>query len=171
MVGGKRNVLVHYVDVGTPIHLVLSSVSLLNKILCVHFWFKIMFFLCACLNHRSRKVVGDKHNVLKHYVDVSAPDPSVTVICNPFKCDILWFISEPKSCFFCVCATKAKTNFIHQPQEQKRCRWQTQCSSALCECLCTQPIWCCLMKPTLSNEIFCGSFLVKNLVILCVCLP
>ena len=40
-------------------------------------------------NHRNRKVVGGKRNVLLHYVDVSAPDPSGVVLCNPFKWDIV----------------------------------------------------------------------------------
>ncbi|OEU06540.1 hypothetical protein FRACYDRAFT_254561 [Fragilariopsis cylindrus CCMP1102] len=30
-------------------------------------------------------MVGGKHNALVHYVDVSAPNPSGIVICNPFK--------------------------------------------------------------------------------------
>ena len=142
MVGGKRNVLVHYVDVGTPTHLVLSSVSLLNEIFCFHFWFKIMFFLCACLNHRSRKVVGDKHNVLKHYVDVSAPDPSVTVICNPFKWDILLLISDQKS--HCPCA-------YHNSKMYYRSCWRhTQCSGTLCGWLCTWTGRCWHLQPSTS---------------------
>ena len=43
-----------------------------------------------------------------------------------------------KNHIFCVCNT-SKINFIPQPQEQKSCRRQTQCSSTLCECQCTQP--------------------------------
>ena len=41
------------------------------------------------LNHRNRKVVRGKHNVLIHYADASAPDPSGFVLCNTFKWDIL----------------------------------------------------------------------------------
>ena len=37
--------------------------------------------------HFDREVVGGKHNVLVHYMDVSAPDPSGVVLCNPFKWD------------------------------------------------------------------------------------
>ena len=31
------------------------------------------------LNHMNRKVVGGTHNVVVHYVDVSAPNPSGVV--------------------------------------------------------------------------------------------
>ena len=51
-----------------------------------------VIFVCATTanrisfhNHNKRKVVGGKHNVLVHYVDVSATDSSSIVICNPFK--------------------------------------------------------------------------------------
>ena len=185
-----------------PAHLVLLSAILSNEIFCVHFWPKIMLFLCAChksemnlfcnhrngkvvggkrngqlhyvnvcasspsgvvvcnpfkwdilysfltrnpvgfcvpttpakrilfLNHNNRKVAGGKHNVLVHYVNACAPDPSGVVLCNAFIWDILWFISDPKSC--CLCAfLNSEMNFIPQPQEQKSCRRQTQCSSTL----------------------------------------
>ena len=58
---------------------------------------------------------------------------------------ILLFISGPKSCCLCACH-KSKMNFIPQPQEQKSCRRQTQYFSALCGCLCTQPICCCPLQ-------------------------
>ena len=103
-------------------------------------------------NHKNRKVVGDKHNVLVSYVDASAPSLSVFVLCNLFKWDILLFISDQNSC--CLCAFhNSKTNFIPQLQEQKSCRRQTQCSSILCGWLGTQPISCC-------------SFLIKILLFL-----
>ena len=35
-------------------------------------------------NHRKRIVVGGTYNVLVHYVDVNAPDPSGVAICNHF---------------------------------------------------------------------------------------
>ena len=44
-----------------------------------------------------------------------------------------------------LCATVV--NVIPQPQEQERCRRQTQCSSTLWECLCTWPSWCCPLQP------------------------
>ena len=51
-----------------------------------------VIFVCATTanrisfhNHNKRKVVGGKHNVLVHYVDVSAPDPSGVVLCKPLK--------------------------------------------------------------------------------------
>ena len=83
-----------------PTYLVLSSASLSNKIFCVHFWSKIMLFSVPSTtakwisfhNHRNRKVVGGKHNVLIHYLDICAPDPSSVVLCNLFIWDILWFI-------------------------------------------------------------------------------
>ena len=73
----------------------------------VHFWSKIMLQVVCVpsttvpsppakwilfLNHRNRKVVGGKHNVLIHYLDICAPDPSSVVLCNLFIWDILWFI-------------------------------------------------------------------------------
>jgi hypothetical protein len=36
-------------------------------------------------NHRNKKVVGGKHNVIVHYVDASAIDPEGVVLCNPFS--------------------------------------------------------------------------------------
>ena len=41
-------------------------------------------------NHRNKKVVEGKHNVLIQYGDASAPNPSGVVLCNPFKWDILY---------------------------------------------------------------------------------
>ena len=35
-------------------------------------------------NHRERKVIGGKHNVLVHYMDACVPDSSDVVIWNPF---------------------------------------------------------------------------------------
>ena len=47
VVGGKHNVLVHYLDAVHPTHPVLSSTTLSNEIFCIHFWLKIMLlFLC-----------------------------------------------------------------------------------------------------------------------------
>ena len=62
---------------------------------------------------------------------------------QPFYLRYFVFISNQKSCC-CLCAFHtSKINIIPQPQEQKSCRRQTQCSSTLCGCLCTRPIWCC----------------------------
>ena len=43
-----------------------------------------------------------KHNVLVYYVDAGAPNLEGLVLCNTSKWDILWFISDRKSC--CLCA-------------------------------------------------------------------
>jgi hypothetical protein len=75
-----------------PIHVVLSSANLSNEIFYASFLIKnLVIFVCATTaksitfrNHRNRKVVGGKHNVLVHYVDVDVPDPSGVVLCNPF---------------------------------------------------------------------------------------
>ena len=74
-----------------PTHLVLSCATLSNKIFCCSFLIKILFFVCVhqqqndfFLNHKNRKVVGGKHNILVHYVYVCALDPSGAVLCNPF---------------------------------------------------------------------------------------
>ena len=128
VVGGKHNVLLIYVDVRA---LDPSGVVLYNP-----FFWDIMYSTPAkwipFCNHKNRKVVGGKHNVLVLYVNASAPNPSGVVICNPFKWDILWFISDWKSCYLCAYPI-SKTNFIPQPHEQKSCRRQTQCSNRLCE--------------------------------------
>ena len=57
------------------------------------------FFFC---NHRNRKVVGDKHNVLIHFSKANAPEPSGVVSCNTFKWDILWFILIKNLVILCV---------------------------------------------------------------------
>ena len=79
-----------------PIHLVLSSVAVSNENFCCVLFLiqnhvvsvpaitakRILF-----LNHRNRKVVGGKHNVLVHYLNVCAPDPAQLVLSSatPFK--------------------------------------------------------------------------------------
>ena len=73
--------------------LVLLSAILSNNIYCDSFLIKNLVFcvpatkvkLILFLNHRNKKVVGDKHNVLVHYVNVCAPDPAGVVLWNPFK--------------------------------------------------------------------------------------
>ena len=74
----------------------------------VHFWSKIWLFVCVhhqqqrlilFLNHRNRKGVGGKHNVLVHWRNVSAP--------NATSLDILLLISGQKSSV-CVRASTAK---------------------------------------------------------------
>ena len=99
VVGGSHNVLVLYVDVCAP--------NPSGVVLCNPFKWDFLFsFLIknhvvvfvpstpakwmSFRNHRNRKVVGGKHNVLVQYVDVSAPNPSGVVLCNPFKWDILY---------------------------------------------------------------------------------
>ena len=116
--------------------LLLSYGTLSNEIFCGSFWSKVLLFVCACL---KSVILFNNHNVLVYYVDVSASDLSGVVLWNPFKWDILWFISDQKSCYLCAYHI-SKTNFIPQPQEQKTCRRHIQWSSTLCECLCTQLI-------------------------------
>ena len=98
--GGKHNVLVLYVDASAPNS---SSVVLWNPfkwniclliliknhVVCVPWTTVKVISFC---NHRSRKVVGGKHNVLVLFVDASAPNSSGVVLWNPFKWDILLFI-------------------------------------------------------------------------------
>ena len=77
----------------------------------VHFDWKSCFFCVPaikpewilCHNHRKRKVIGCKHNVLVYYVNVCAPDPAGVVLWNPFIWDILWFILiENLDIFVCL---------------------------------------------------------------------
>ena len=110
------------------------------------------------LNHRNRKDVGGKHNVLVHYVNASAPNLFDVLFCNPFKWHILLFISDQKSCYICSCNSSEK-NFIPQLQKQKSGRREAQWSNTLCECLCTWPSWVLSYGRTLPNEIFCVSLL------------
>ena len=112
-----------------PTRLVLSSVTISNEIFCGSFLVKNHVVICVpttlatrilFLNHRNRKVVGDKHNVLAHYVDVSATSLLDVVLCNPFKWDILWvIISDQKSCYFCVPAITARCISFRNYKERK----------------------------------------------------
>ena len=98
IVGGIHNALSHYVDASAP--------HPYGVVLCNHFKWDILWFisgqksccyLCAYhiskmnifCNHMDKKIVGGKHNVLVHYVDVSASNPSGVVLCIPFKWDVL----------------------------------------------------------------------------------
>ena len=98
LVGGKHNILIHYLDASAPDS---SGYVLCNPfkwdILCSYLIKNhLVIFVHATTanripfcNRRNRKVVGGKHNILIHYLDVSAPDSSGYVLCNPFKWDIL----------------------------------------------------------------------------------
>ena len=100
VVGGKHNVLVYYENASASNSegVVLCS-PFKWDILCSFLIENVVIFVPSTTakwisfrNHRNRKVVGGKHNVLVHYVDASAPNPSGVVLCNPFIWDILWFI-------------------------------------------------------------------------------
>ena len=76
-----------------PNHSLFSVATLSNEIFCGASLIKNLVICVPTtlakqilfLNHMDRKVVGGKHNVLVHYVDVCAPDSSSVVFCNPFK--------------------------------------------------------------------------------------
>ena len=74
---------------------------------------------------------------------------------------------DQKSCYLCAYHI-SKANFILQPHDQKSCRRQTQCSSTLCICLCTWPIWCCPMEP-LQMRYLVVHFDQKSCYYFCVC--
>ena len=159
-----------------PIHLVLSSVTVSNENFCCSLFLIQNHVVCVpaitakrilFLNHRNRKVVGGKHKVLKHHLDVIVPDPAGMVVCNPFKWDILLFILI-ENLVFCAW-NNYKTNFIPQPQEQKSGRRQTQCSSTLCEYLCTWSSWCCPLQPLHMRYYFAVHFWSKIFLFLCTC--
>ena len=124
VVKGKHNVLVLYVNDSAP--------NPFGVVLCNTFIWDILLFIIllenhvACVpsttakwisfrNNRNRKVVGGKHNVLVLYVNVYAPDSAGAVFCNPFKWDILWFISGQKSCYFCACNSAVKRILFLKP--------------------------------------------------------
>ena len=98
---------------------VLTSATLSNQIFCSSFLVQNhVVVICVPTtsakrfffsNHTNKKVVGDKHNVLVHYVNICVPDLSGGVIWNPFKSDILWFVSDQKSCC-CLCAVPSTTS-------------------------------------------------------------
>ena len=87
-------------------HLVVSSATLSNEIFCVHLFLvknHLVVFVpsttvkwVSFCNHRSRKFVGAKHNVILLYVDVSASNISGVVLCIPFIWDILLFIRDQR---------------------------------------------------------------------------
>ena len=93
-------------------------ILLCHDVVCVCtfklFFLKICLLLCACiistakwilfLNHRNRKVVGGKYNVLVHWRNVGVPNQSGFVLCNPL------FISGWKSVCLCAC--------VHQQQNK-----------------------------------------------------
>ena len=123
-------------------------------------------------NHRNRNVLGGKHNLLVHYVDVSALDPSGVVLCNPFIWDILLLFILIENRVVCFCAFHtSKMNFILQPQEQKSCGRQTQCSSTLCGCQCTWPIWCCPLQPFQMQMRYFVVHFWSKIMLLFLCLP
>ena len=116
VVGGKHNVLVHCVNVCAPD---LAGVVIWNSFTWYFFGSllskNLVIFVRATtvkwilfLNHMYRKVVGGTHNVLVRYMDISAPNPSGVVVCNPFKWDVLCSFLIKNHVVFCVPATKAK---------------------------------------------------------------
>ena len=92
-------------------------------------------------NHKNKTVVRGNHNVLALYVDASAPGPSGVVLCNPFKWDILLSILLENH-VVCVPSTSAK--YISFSNHKSRKVVVLSCA-------------------TLSNEMFCCSFLIKIL--------
>ena len=124
-VGGTHNVLVHFVLDSAPnlssvvlplqpfqMREVCCSVLIKNYTVCVPA-ITVKWILCS--NHRYRKVVGGRHNVLVHYVDDSAPNLSSAVLSNPFKWDSLLIRSDQK--LYCLCAcNNSEMNFMQQPQ-------------------------------------------------------
>ena len=75
-----------------PAYLLLSSATLSNEIFSGSFLVE-NHVLGVCnssetnlfLSHRNRKVVGDKHNVLVHFVNVCTSGPAGVVLWNPLK--------------------------------------------------------------------------------------
>ena len=113
-VGGKNNVLVHYVNVSAPDP---TGVVLCNPFkwdILYSFLIKNHVVVCfvpstpakciSLLNHKNRKFVGGKHNILILCVNASAPNSSGVVLCNPFKWDILYsfLIKNHVVLFLCI---------------------------------------------------------------------
>ena len=115
-----------------PPHLMLSSATLSNEILIKN----LVIFVGATtaesisfLNHRNRKVVGGKHNVILLYADVSTPpihlvlssaSPSYEIFCCSFLIKILHnskmnFKPYPYLCPYLpvgVCCIETPTNHL-----------------------------------------------------------
>ena len=72
-------------------------------------------------------------------------------------------LSYETLCYSFLIQNHIEMNFIQQPQEQKSCRRHTQCSSTMW--MVVQQTYLVLSSATLSNELFCYSFLVENLVV------
>ena len=142
VVGGKYNVLVFYVNASAP--------SPSGVVLCNPFIWDILYsFLIknhvvvsvpstkakwiSFRNHRSRKVVGGKHNVLVSHVDVCAPDPPGVVLLKPLQ--MRYFVVHFDWKSWCLCAFhNNEMNIIPQQHEHKSCRRQAKGSSKLCGC-------------------------------------
>ena len=58
------------------------------------------------------------YNVLVHFLNVCAPDPSGVVLCNLFKRDILWFILV-KNLVICVPSTIVECIFFNNHRNKK----------------------------------------------------
>ena len=71
--------------------------------------------------------------------------------------------------FFFACNNNSEMIFIPQPQEQESGRRQAQCSSILCECLCTGPIWGCPLQPFQMRYFVFVFFSNQNFYCFCVC--
>ena len=111
----------------------------------------------------DKKVVEGKHNVLVHYVDACAPNLFGAVLCNPFKWDILWFILI-KNLVICVPTTLAEwILFCNHNMNKRNVGGKKNCSTTLCDCLCTWPIWWVRCNPFKWDILW--FILIKNLLI------
>ena len=124
VVGGTHNVLVLYMDA--------SATGLFDAVLCNPFKWDILLFILienhvVCVpstpakwilfrNHKNRKVVGDKHNVLVHYVDGDAPKPIWCCPLQHFQMGCFVFISDQKLSVIFVAFHNSEMNFFLQPQ-------------------------------------------------------
>ena len=117
-------------------------------------------------NHRNRKVVGGKHNVLLLYLDVSTPCPSGGVLCNPFKRDILCsFLIKKSCCFLCACHKSKWILYLNQ-RNRKVVGGKQNVLVHYMDISAPDPFGIVLCNP-FKWDILC-SFLIKNHV---VCVP
>ena len=97
MVGGKHKVLVYHVNASAPDleglvlcntlsnEIFYGSSLIENLVVCVPSTTVDCNLFC---NHRNKKVVGGKHNVLVYHVDASTPGPEDPVLCNTLSNEI-----------------------------------------------------------------------------------
>ena len=132
----------------------LSFATLSNEIFCGSFLVENHVF-CACnsseMNFIPQPLEQERYrrqtqcsSTLWEYL---CTWPSWCCPLQPFQMRIFVVHFDWKSWYFVPGWNNSKTKFIPQPQKQKNCRRQPQCSNTLFEGLCTWLNKCCPLQP------------------------